>query len=245
VNREPMTAGSSIPDSRFPIHGSPGFAARAWAICAKDLKQELRGRIAIVAVFFFAATALALVSYAIGPFGLPEEDRPALQAALLWIILFFAAATGLPRAFVREEETGTALALRKTVPATLVLAGKAMFNFLLFLAIAAVTIPGFLILLDWRVGSAPAVAATVLLGGYGLAVVSTFLSAIVSGAGQRNVLFVLIAFPLLLPLLLTSIAATLEATRGGWPWTALRVLLAYDGAATGAAYMLMSAAWED
>jgi heme exporter protein B len=235
-----MTQAAPASVSRLP---SP--LSRVWAICAKDATQELRRRIAIVAVFFFAATAVALVSFAIGPFGLPEEERPALQAALLWIILFFAAATGLPRAFVQEEETGTALALRKTVSATLVLAGKTLFNFLLFLAVAAVTIPGFLVLLDWKVGSPAAIAATVLVGGLGLAVVSTFLSAIVSGAGQRNVLFVLIAFPLLVPLLLTAIAATLEATRGGFPWMPLRVLLAYDGAAMGAAYMLAEAAWED
>ncbi len=92
---------ASMPDSRSPTHGSSGLAARAWAICAKDATQELRRRVAIVAVFFFAATALALVSFAIGPFGLPEEERPALQAALLWIILFFAAATGLPQVLVR------------------------------------------------------------------------------------------------------------------------------------------------
>ena len=237
-----MTTDPSIHGSRFTAHGP---VARVWAVLSKDVTQELRRRIAILAAFFFAATALALVSYAIGPFGFPEEDRPALQAALLWIILFFAAATGLPRAFVREEETGTALALRKTAPASVVLAGKAAFNFLLFLAMAAVTIPGFLLLLEWRVAGAPGLAATVILGGYGLAVVSTFLSALVAGAGQRNVLFVLIAFPLLLPLLLTAIAATLESTRGGMPWTPLRVLLAYDGAAMGAAYMLISAVWED
>ncbi len=236
---------ASMPDSRSPTHGSSGLAARAWAICAKDATQELRRRVAIVAVFFFAATALALVSFAIGPFGLPEEERPALQAALLWIILFFAAATGLPRAFVSEEETGTALALRKTVAATLVLAGKSLFNLILFLAMAAVTIPGFLVLLDWKVGSPVAVAATVAVGGYGLAVVSTFLSALVARAGQRNVLFVLIAFPLLVPLLLMAIAATVEATRGNFPVTPLRVMIAYDGAATGGAYMLAAAAWED
>lgn len=235
-------ASSSV--SRLPSSG-PGLIGRVWAVAAKDATQELRRRIAIVAVLFFAATALALVSFAIGPFGLPEEDRPPLQAALLWIILFFAAATGLPRAFVQEEETGTALALRKTLPATLVLAGKTVFNLLLFLAIAAVTIPGFLVLLDWKVGSPAAIAATVLAGGYGLAVVSTFLSAISARAGQRNVLFVLIAFPLLVPLLLTAIAATLEATRGGFPWTPLRVMIAYDGAATGAAYLLAAVAWED
>jgi heme exporter protein B len=218
---------------------------RVWAVCAKDARQELRHRIAIVAVLFFAATALALVSFAIGPFGLPEEERPPLQAALLWIILFFAAATGLPRAFVQEEEAGTALALRKTVPPAIVIAGKALFNFALFLAIAAVAIPGFVVLLDWRIGSAAALAATMVAGGYGLAVVSTFLSAMVARAGQRNVLFVLIAFPLLVPLLLTAIAATIEATRGGFPWMPLRVLIAYDGAATGAAYLLAEAAWED
>jgi heme exporter protein B len=218
---------------------------RVWAVCAKDARQELRHRTAIVAVLFFAATSLALVSFAIGPFGLPAEDRPPLQAALLWIILFFAAATGLPRAFVQEEEAGTALALRKTVPATILLAGKALFNFALFLAIAAVAIPGFVVLLDWRIGSAAALAATILAGGYGLAVVSTFLSALVSRAGQRSVLFVLIAFPLLVPLLLTAIAATIEATRGEFPWMPLRVLIAYDGAATGAAYLLAEAAWED
>jgi heme exporter protein B len=219
--------------------------ARVWAVCAKDATQELRSRVGIVAVFFFAATALALVSFAIGPFGLPEEDRPPLQSALLWIILFFAAATGLPRAYVREEESGTAFALRKTLPAGLVLAGKALFNYFLFLAIAAVTIPGFLVLLDWKVGSPAAVALTVAAGGYGLAIVSTFLSALSARAGQRHVLFVLIAFPLLVPLLLTAIAATLESTRGGFPWLPLRVMVAYDGAATGAAYLLTGAAWED
>ncbi len=221
------------------------LAGRVGAVCAKDATQELRRRVAIVAVFFFAVTALALVSFAIGPFGLHEEDRPPLQAALLWIILFFAAATGLPRAFVAEEEAGTGLALRKTVPATIVLAGKSLFNLVLFLAMAAVAIPGFVILLDWKTGSAAAIAATMLVGGYGLAVVSTFLSALVARAGQRNVLFVLIAFPLILPLLLMAIAATIEATRGEFPWTPLRVMIAYDGAATGAAYMLAEVAWED
>ena len=225
-------------------HGS-GVIAGVWAVAAKDATTELRRRTAVVAVLFFALTALALVSFAIGPFGLPADDRPPVQAALLWIILFFAAATGLPRAFAHEEETGTALALRKTLPAARVLAGKTLFNFGLFLAIAAVTVPGFGVLLEASFGSPAGLAATVLAGGYGLAVVSTFLSALSARAGQRHVLFVLIAFPLLSPLLLTAISATVEALRGGFPGTALRVLIAYDGAATCAAYLLAAVAWEE
>ena len=219
--------------------------AAVLTIAAKDATTELRRRTALVAVLFFAATALALVSFAIGPFGLTADDRPPVQAALLWIILFFAAATGLPRAFAHEEESGTALALRKSVPAARVLAGKAIFNFALFLAIAAVTVPGVAILLEAHAGSASGLAATVVAGGYGLAVVSTFLSALSARAGQRHVLFVLIAFPLLSPLLLTAISATLEAFRGTFPWTPLRVLIAYDGAATCAAYLLAGVAWEE
>ena len=225
--------------------GRLGFFERALAVCAKDAAQELRRRVAIASVFFFAATAIALVSYAVGPFGLPREVRAGVDASLLWILLFFSAATGLPRAFVREEETGTGLALRKLAPGIVVLAGKTFFNFVLFLAIAALSVPAFAILLEWSIGSPAALAVVILLGGWGLSVVSTFLSALVARAGQRNVLFVVVSFPLLVPLLLPAIAATVEASHGNLAATPLRVLLAYDGAATCAAYLLASAAWED
>jgi heme exporter protein B len=223
----------------------PGFFSRAWAVCAKDAAQELRRRVAIASIFFFAATALALVSYAVGPFGLPGDARARLDASLLWIILFFSAATGLPRAFVREEETGTGIGLRKVASGIVVLAGKTLFNFLLFLAIAALAVPVFALLLEWRVSSPSGLALVVLLGGWGLSVVSTFLSALVARAGQRNVLFVVVSFPLLVPLLLPAISATIQASEGAVAATPLRVLAAYDGAATCAAYLLAAAAWED
>lgn len=230
---------------RLPSPGPWSHVRRAWAVTAKDAAQELRRRVALAAVFFFAATALALVSYAIGPFGLRPEDRAPVQAALLWIILFFSAATGLPRAFVREEETGTALALRKVTSGVLVLAGKTLFNYTLFLAIAAVAIPGFAILLEWNVAAPVQLVVIVVLAGWGLAAVSTFLSALVAQAGQKNVLFVVISFPMLLPLLLFAISGTLAATRSEGTTTAIQVILAYDGAATCAAYLLAEAAWEE
>ena len=217
---------------------------RAWAVCAKDAASELRRRIALTAVLFFAATALTLVSYAVGPVA-GGAGRFEVVAALLWVILFFSAATGLPRAFVHEEETGTAVALRKVAPGSVVLAGKTAFNFFLFAAIAGVAVPGFAVLLSWTVASPGALALAVLLGGYGLTVVSTFLSALIARAGQKNVLFVVLAFPLLVPLLLSAIAATVAAARGEVAGEPLRVLIAYDGAATCAAYVLAGVVWEE
>ena len=101
------------------------------------------------------------------------------------------------------------------------------------------------ILLGWEVRSPAALAAVLLAAGWGVSVVSTFLSALVARAGQKNVLFVLVCFPLLVPLLLSAISATLAAAEGGLDATALRVILAYDGAATCAAYLLAAAAWEE
>jgi heme exporter protein B len=226
--------------------GAPAsFLRRSLAVCGKDASQELRRRIAVASVLFFAAASLTLVSFAIGPFGLPPEARERVCSALLWVLLFFSAATGLPRAFVREEESGTALALRLVAPATAVLAGKTLFNFILFAAIAAVTAPAFALLLGWRIASVGAFAAVLTLGGLGLSIVSTFLSALVARASQKSVLFVVISFPLLAPLLLPAIAATVSASGGEVPWTALRVLVAYDGAAACGAYLLAGAAWEE
>ena len=222
-----------------------GFFSRAWAVTAKDATQELRRRIALASVFFFAATSLTLVSFAIGPLGVPREAREGVSSAVLWIILFFAAATGLPRSYLLEEETGTALALRRAISPTIVLAGKTLYNYVLFLAIAATVVPGLSILLEWTVASWSALAATLLLAGFGLAVVSTFLSALVARASQKSILFVVLSFPLLVPLLLSAIAATIEASRGSLAATAVRVLIGYDGAAACGAYLLIGAAWEE
>jgi len=101
------------------------------------------------------------------------------------------------------------------------------------------------VLLEWQVRSPAGLAAVVLLGGWGLSIVSTFLSALVARAGQRNVLFLVVSFPLLVPLLLPAIAATIQASEGAVDGTPLRVLAAYDGAATCAAYLLAAVAWED
>jgi heme exporter protein B len=236
---------SSPGSSVFPAGAPASFLSRSLAVCGKDAAQELRRRIAVASVLFFAAASLTLVSFAIGPFGLPPEARERVCSAMLWVLLFFSAATGLPRAFVREEESGTALALRLVAPATAVLFGKTLFNFVLFAAIAAVTAPAFALLLGWRIGSVGAFAAVLALGGLGLSVVSTFLSALVARASQKSVLFVVISFPLLAPLLLPAIAATVSASSGEVPWTALRVLVAYDGAAACGAYLLAAAAWEE
>lgn len=223
------------------------FLDCAWAVFLREARQELRRRSSVSSVVFFAVVALVLISLAVTTLTLPAADAARLNSGMLWILLFFCAASGLPRSFVREEDAGTAIALRKAVAAPAVLLGKLAFNFLLFSLICAVAAPLLLILEGWKIHNAGAFGLVLLLTGYGFSLVATFLSAIVSRAGQKDVLFVLIAFPLLAPLLLPAVDATARAALAPsfldldsyW-----RVLISYDGLATIAAFLLMRFIWE-
>ena len=54
----------------------------AWAVFAKDVRTELRARYALSATFVFALATLAIVSYAVGPFGGRAELLAAFRAAV-------------------------------------------------------------------------------------------------------------------------------------------------------------------
>ena len=223
------------------------FLDASLAVFFRDARREIRRRTTIAAVLFFAAAALVLISFSLASVALPPGDRAKLNSGVLWILLFFSAASGLPRAFVREEESGTALALRKSASAEAVLVGKFLFNFLLFAAITAVAVPLFCLLQSWTPANAWSVAIVLMLSGYGVSFVSTFLSAIVSRAGQKDILFVLTALPLLMPLLLPAVEATARAAADP-SFSAIdpvwKVLLSYDGLATCGGVILIRFVWE-
>ncbi|MEM6456975.1 MAG: heme exporter protein CcmB [Acidobacteriota bacterium] len=228
---------------------------RAWcgevgAVWRKEWRCELRTRYALNTAGLFALTTLTAVSIALGPLGTSEMARPVLPV-LLWLILFFAAAAGLPRSFVNEEEAGTAIALRLTARPSSLFCGKVLYNLTLLFALEAITAPLFVTLFQMPVADAGRFAVALLAGGYGLALASTLVASMVAQARARGPLFSVLAFPVLLPLLLFAMRLTLAAVEGA-PGAAgaddtylalLRLLLAYNGTLTVAALMLFPAIW--
>ena len=110
---------------------NPSFWRSIGAIFGKDLASELRTRFAVNTLLLFSVTSLTIVSFSTARTPLTKEA----QSALLWIVIFFSAMTGLARSFVREEESGTADALRLTAPAESVFLGKFAFNCVLLLCV--------------------------------------------------------------------------------------------------------------
>ncbi len=213
-----------------------------WAVCLKDLRAEFRTRYALGALGLFAVTTLTAISFALGPYGLGQD----LLAALFWIVLFFAAMAGLARAFVHEEETRTAPALRLAADPAAVYLGKCLFNLILLLLLELLLVPLFIAMMGLQVGHGGRFFLVLFLGDLGLAGVTTVVAAIVAQASARGALFTVLSFPLLLPLLVSSIQGTRLAVLGAsmaetWPY--LQVLLAYAVAMVTVSLLLFPLIW--
>ena len=228
--------------------GRPGIPGAARAVFLKDLVSEWRTRVSTNALLLFAFAVLVLVGYAVGPASLSPEDRPTVHSVLLWIVLFFSAMTGLARVFVKEEDAGTAAALRLAAPPAAVLLGKLLANLALLFVVTLFVVPLFLAMMSFEVKSPALFLLLLVFGNLGLASACTFTAAIVAKSSAKGTMFAVLAVPLLLPPLVgavmgTRVAATEEGLAAGLDF--VRLLVAYDGVVTTAAFLLFDAVWRE
>ncbi len=216
----------------------------AWAVFEKDLKLELRSRYAVNMLLMFVLGSILLILFAIGQEPLSER----VQSALLWVVILFSAAIGLGRAFIGEEERGTVLLLQLHTRASMVFAGKLLFNLLLVLTLNLVALGAFLVLLGLDVQQPGLLLATLLLGALGLSGATTFLAAVIARTANRGPLLPVLLFPVLIPLLLSVVSATRTAVVGvSWDAAAdeLLTLVGFAGVIITASVLLFDYVWKD
>lgn len=219
----------------------------AWEIFLKDIRVELRTRYALGSVALFSVTTLVMVSAALSSAPVKSE----VKAALIWIVLLFAALSGLSRAFVREEEAGTAAGLRLAAPATAVYAGKLLFNLALVIAVEIVTVPLFAVFMPAPELNVGLFVAVLLAGGVGLATATTFIAAIIAQAASgKSTLFSIVSFPVLMPLLIAAVQGTTGAyvsieTFRSRAVADVEVLFVYAVVMTTVSFMLFEYVWHD
>jgi len=224
--------------------GSIGLMAKSWAVWRKDIRCEFRSRYALNAIVLFGVTTLVVVSFAVGR----KNLAPEVYAALFWIIIFFAAMSGLAHVFVREQEAKTASMLRLTAEPTAVYLGKLGFNFFLLVLLQAIIAPLFLVFTD-AVAHEPFLFILLLfLGAVGLAGATTLIAAIISRAGVRGALFAVLSFPILLPLLIgligaTTVAFSSQATGLAGASAELQLLASYAVVMITASLLLFEYVW--
>ena len=219
------------------------WAAEATAVFAKEWRGEFRTRYALNTLGLFAFTTLVVVSVSLGPLGVSLAQGTAVLPVLLWIILLFSAAAGLPRAFVHEEETQTATALRLAATPSALFCGKLLYGLTLTFALELLVTPVYVAMTSLTVRSPGLLAGVLAAGGFGLAAGSTLVAAIIAQARAKGTLFSVLAFPVLLPLLLIAVELTRAAVAGDPADVALLQLLLYDATVTVAGFMLFPVVW--
>lgn len=213
------------------------------AVFAKEWRGEFRTRYALNTLGLFAFTTLVVVSVSLGPLGVSLAQGTAVLPVLLWIILLFSAAAGLPRAFVHEEETQTATALRLAATPSALFCGKLLYGLTLTFALELLVTPVYVAMTSLTVKSPGLLAGVLAAGGFGLAAGSTLVAAIIAQARAKGTLFSVLAFPVLLPLLLIAVELTRGAVAGDAADVALLQLLLYDASVTVAGFMLFPVVW--
>lgn len=219
------------------------WAGEVAAVLAKEWRCELRTRYALNTLALFAFTTLVVVSVSLGPLGISVAQGTAVLPVLLWLILLFSVAAGLPRSFVQEEETQTATALRLSATPSALFCGKLLYGLTLVLALSALITPVYLAMMNLSVASPGLLAVALVAGGYGLAAGSTLVAAIIAQARGQGTLFAVLSFPVLLPLLLLAVELTRNAVLGDPAGVALSQLILYDASVTVAGLMLFPVVW--
>jgi heme exporter protein B len=217
----------------------------SYHIFVKEFVSEFRTRYALNALLMFVVTTLSIILFSIG------QESPSIDvlSGTLWIVIFFSAMSGLSRTFVAEEERGTSLTLRLLVNASSVYIGKLVYNFALILVLSLIIAVSYVLFInEFSVKNYEIFWLTILLGSAGLASASTILAAIIAKANTKGTLFPVLAFPILLPLLLTCINATKLATEGAFLLEAVKefqILISFTVVMIATSFLVFDFVWKD
>jgi heme exporter protein B len=216
----------------------------AWLVFEKDIRQEFKTRYSLNAIFLFALVTLVAVSFSIGTFTASYE----IKSALLWIIIFFSAMSGLSHIFVREEEKHTADTLKLITLPTPIFLGKFLFNLFLLYFLELITVPLFFAVMNFEVAGVALFISLLVLGSLGLSAGATMIAAIISKASAKGALFAVLSFPILLPVIVAGINGTKIAVKHitfSEAGSELQMLFAYSVVVMTTALILFEFVWNE
>ncbi|MFP3946517.1 MAG: heme exporter protein CcmB [Archaeoglobaceae archaeon] len=176
-------------------------------VAKKDLKIEFRTKNTLNLMVLFALITSIMFSVAI-PFGLPADISPRLHAALLWLVFLFVGMLGYGRAFLREVELETLEGLKLSpLTPTDILLGKIGYNLVIMLLMEAIVLPIFIALFDLQIANPLMAVGAVTLGNIGFVIVASSLSILVLNSRARELLLPVIMFPVIFPIISSTINA--------------------------------------
>lgn len=215
-----------------------------FAVFRKEVMQEMRTKYALNTLLAFTGASLLLILFTLRA----NQLDPIPKSGLVWIIILFAAMSGMMRSFVQETEKKTWLLLRLHANASQVFLGKLFYNFSFLLILHIFTFFFYILMMNMSVVSFTYLFFSIILGAAGLAAVTTLTSAMIAQADRKGAIFSVLCIPLVVPLLLILTRTTRAALVDGPDASALNdltALIGYCGVTITAGILLFDYIWSD
>jgi heme exporter protein B len=210
--------------------GIAGYLHAVFAIAAKDLQLEFRGKTGLLSAVMFAALVLIVFNFSRDPTIVANID---LAPSVLWVTFAFGAVVTLNRAFHLERENAAFDGLRLApISRDSIYLGKLVANLVFVGLVEAVTLPLFILFFDvdlshsWR-----GIIGVVVLATIGFVAVGTVFSAMAVRTRFAELMLPVLLLPFMVPPLIGASQATSRLLAGRplsevWGW--LRLLGLYD-----------------
>lgn len=212
------------------------------ALLKKDLLLELRQQQNLYGIMVYAISTIFILYLAAG--------RPNATSwnALFWITLLFIVVNAVVKSFVGEP-TGRQLYHYTIVHPLSYLFSKMILNVIYMLILSGLSMVLFRFLLGDPIRNGLMFTGIVLLGGTGLALLFTMLSAIASKAKQQASLIAILGFPIIIPQLVLLVRLSKnafgEVFKAGAVWQLAGLILGLNVLVIIMAAILFPYLWKD
>jgi heme exporter protein B len=206
----------------------------------KDLLLEIRQQYSFYGVLLYIAATIFVLYMAIDS---PESN---VWNGLFWVIQLFISINAVAKSFLQESRARMLYFYSVAGPRDFVLA-KLLFNSLLMLLMSLLSLALFSLFLGNPIQKAAAFVGLVLLGGWSLSLVFTFLAAIAAKAQQNAAIMAILGFPIIIPqlLVLMRLSNAAFAENGSIPVATVLLLVALDAMVIVLAVILFPFLWKD
>ena len=211
-----------------------------WTLFKKDLLLEIRQQYTFYGIVLYIGATLFVLYMAI------EEPESRVWNGLFWVIQLFICINAVAKSFLQESHSRMLYYQSIASPQNFVLA-KLLFNTLLMLIMSGLSLLLFSVFLGNPAEKTLQFIGIVLLGGWGLSLVFTFLAAIAAKAQQNAAIMAILGFPIIIPelMLLMRISRTAFSDMLSLPITTVLLLIALDLMVIVLSIILFPFLWKD
>lgn len=213
-----------------------------FALLKKELLLEFRQQHTFYGILLYIASTVFVIYLSI------EEVNAIVWNGLFWVIQLFICINTVAKSFLQETR-GRMLYLYSVVSPVEFIIAKMLYNIILMILMSSISLLLFFLFLNNPLNNSLHFIFIVIVGGAGISLVFTLMSAIAARAQQNAALMAILGFPVILPQLLLlmrlSKAAFAEVFREGAYLQLIGLTLALDVLVMVLAVILFPYLWKD